>query len=324
MLSRVADSIYWMSRYVERAENIARIINVNLQLGLEAERGGATGAGRHWAPVINTLEDEELYYELHDAANSEDVPHYMTFEDRNPNSILSCYAFARENARTVREQISSEMWEHINKLHLFMQSNRAHSAFSANPYEFYRSLIEGSYLFQGITDATLARGEGRDFIRFGKYIERADYTSRILDVKYHILLPSGERVGGTVDVIQWMAVLSSCSALEAYRKEYVGQLAPWKVAEFLVLDENFPRSIEHCVSEADRALHDISDVYRAPFSNEAERLSGALRYDLAYSTVALIFQRGLHEFLDDIQLRLIAVGEAMHAQYCRGPGGESR
>jgi uncharacterized alpha-E superfamily protein len=311
-----------MSRYVERAENTARILNVNLQLGLDAETRTVDGSGRHWSPIINTLEDHELYYSIHAEATADDVSDYMTFAEENPNSIRSCLAFARENARTVREQTSPEMWEQLNKLYLFMNSDQARQLFAANPYEFYRGLIEGSYLFQGITDTTMPLGEGQDFIRVGKFIERADYTSRILDMKYHILLPSGERVGGAVDIIQWMAVLNSCSASEAYRRHYVDQIAPWKVAEFLVINEAFPRSILFCVAGLDRALHDISGAHTAPFTNEAERLSGTLRYQLAYSTVATIFADGLHEFLDGIQLNLIEIAKAIQEQYCEVPSNK--
>ncbi|MGF1657013.1 MAG: alpha-E domain-containing protein [Verrucomicrobiales bacterium] len=316
LLSRVASSIYWLSRYIERAENNARIINVNLQLALEAETGGERGVGAHWTPVINTLEDQERFYSLHPVANGETVCNYMTFAEDNPNSIVNCLAFARENARTVREQISTEMWEQINKMHLFMRSPEARQLLANSPYDFYRHVIEGSYLFQGVTDTTMNRTEGYAFMRFGRYLERADYTSRILDVKYHILLPRGELVGGTVDIIQWMAVLSSCSAAEAYRKAYAGPIAPWKVAEFLALHPDFPRSLLFCVTALDRALHSISGEKSEAFSSEAERCSGALRYRLTYSTIKQIFRVGLHEFLDELQLRLIEIGEAAHTLYC--------
>jgi uncharacterized alpha-E superfamily protein len=315
MLSRVADSIYWMSRYVERAENNARICHVNMHLAMDADIRDGDDPNRYWTPVINTLEDQELFYSLNKVATEASVIDYMTFMEENPNSIISCLSFARENARTVREQISSEMWEQINELYLFIHSSEAKEMLGSNPYKFYHSLIEGSYLFQGITDTTMAQGEGYDFIRFGKFIERGDYTSRILDVKYHLLLPSGEFVGGNVDAIQWMALLSSCSALEAYRKLYVGQIAPWKVAEFLALNDFFPRSILFCVTAMDDALHSISGG-QARFNNEAERLSGALRHFLAYSRVNDVVRKGLHEFLDQIQLRLGEIAEATMEIYC--------
>ncbi len=317
MLSRVADSIYWMSRYIERAENNARILNVNMQFALDAEIREGDDPDRYWAPVINTLEDQERFFKKHDRASQMTVFEYMIFAEDNPNSIISCLSNARENARTVRERISPEMWEQINKIYLFIRSNDARAMLEANPYGFFRTIAEGSYLFQGITQNTMVQGEGYDFIRFGKFIERGDYTSRILDVKYHLLLPSGESVGGTVDTLQWMALLRTCSALEAYRQIYFGQIAPWKVAEFLILNENFPRSILFSVASLDDALHKISGGGAGRFSNEAERLSGSLRYFLFYSQIDQIIRNGLHEFLDQIQLRLIEIAEAAHSVYCR-------
>ena len=194
---------------------------------------------------------------------------------KNPNSISSCLTLARENARTTREQMSSEMWEQINRLYLFVHSDSGRELLRVSPYEFFKHIVVGSHLFQGITDATMTHGEGWDFIRIGKLLERADCSSRILDVKYHILLPSGEQVGGNVDTIQWMAVLKSCSALEAYRKIYVDQVAPWKVAEFIITHAEFPRSIRFSVDSLDSALHRISGSSEAKYANEVGALVGA-------------------------------------------------
>ena len=316
MLSRVADSLYWMSRYMERAENDARILDVNLQLLLDL--GGEADAMEHWAPVIATLEETDLFDSLYDAADENSVTDFLTLQRKNPNSILSCLTLARENARTTREQISSEMWEQINRLYLFVQSEGAQRLLASSPHEFFMRVIFGSHLFQGVTDATMTHGEGWDFIRIGRLLERADSTSRILDVKYHILLPSGENVGGNVDTIQWMAVLKSVSALEAYCKLYVGQVAPWKVAEFLITHREFPRSIRYCIDSLDEALHRISGVDESLYANEAERLSGRLRSDVNFVTIGEIFEFGLHEYLTSIQERLVEVNDAMYATYCAG------
>ena len=243
MLSRVADSLYWMSRYMERAENDARILDVNLQLLLDL--GGEADAMQHWAPVIASLEETNTFDSLYETADEASVTEFLTLQRENPSSIISCLSRARENARTTREQISSEMWEEINRLYLFVQSDAASGMFLTSPHEFFKRVITGSHLFQGVTDSTMTHGEGWDFIRIGTLIERADCTSRILDMKYHILLPSGEDVGGNVDTIQWMGVLKSCSGLEAYCKLYVSQVAPWKVAEFLITHQEFPRSIRY-------------------------------------------------------------------------------
>ncbi|MBS0660853.1 MAG: alpha-E domain-containing protein [Verrucomicrobia bacterium] len=319
MLCRVADSLFWMSRYFERAENNARMLDVNLQLLLDFDPHGLpTTPDQEWRSVIATLDDQEAFGKLRGEATAESVIDYVTFERENPNSILSSVHRARENARSVREQISSEMWERLNELYLFLNDVGARARCQAGPHQFLRHIVDQSHQFIGTTDATMAHGEGWDFIQCGKMIERADRTSRILDIKYHILLPNGERVGGNIDNIQWMAVLRSCSAMEAYLKLYVGEVAPWKVAEFLILNDLFPRSIRFCVQRLDNAIHRITGVDENRFSNEAERLSGKLRSELNYTTTTDIFQTGLHQYLDGTQLRLIEITQALQEEYFDG------
>ena len=316
MLSRVADSLYWMSRYIERAENNARIADVNLQMLLDLTNPKEADPAQAWDPIISSLEENELFDSLYEKPDGKAVIDFVSLQKKNPNSIYSCLTNARENARTTSEQISSEMWEQINRLYLFVKSDTAKKLVRNSPYEFFKRIILGSHLFQGITDATMTHGEGWDFIRIGRLLERADCTSRILDVKYHILLPSGEKVGGNVDTIQWMSVLRSCSALEAYRKIYVGQVAPWRVAEFIITHSAFPRSIRFSVDCFDAALHHISGSADTKYANEAERLSGRLRSDLDYITIGDIFKFGLHEYLESIQERLVEISNAMQASYC--------
>jgi uncharacterized alpha-E superfamily protein len=316
MLSRVAESLYWMSRYIERAENNARIAEVNLQLLLDLTSQPELDPQQLWDPIISSLEENDLFDSLYKEPDGRAAIDFVALQKKSRNSIYSCISQARENARTTREQISSEMWEQINRLYLFVTGDNARKLLRASPYEFFRRIIAGSHLFQGISDATMTHGEGWDFIRIGKLLERADCTSRILDVKYHILLPSGERVGGNVDTIQWMAVLRSCSALEAYRKAYVDQVAPWKVAEFLIIHPDFPRSIRYSVDCLDTALHRISGAADTHYTNEAERLSGRLRSDLDFITIGDIFKFGLHEYLETVQKRLVEVSNAMHEFYC--------
>jgi uncharacterized alpha-E superfamily protein len=316
MLSRVADSCYWLSRYIERAENNARLLTVNMELMLDLEDPDATSVRRHWEPVLATLEDKELFTKLHDQITGDDVMEFVTFERKNPNSIFSCIVSARENARTVREQISSEMWEQVNKLYLYLLSDEARSDYQNTPHDFFNSVTEGSHLFQGITDATMTHGEGWDFLQVGKFLERADSTSRVLDVKYHILLPLGERVGGNVDLTQWMAVLRSCSAFEAYLKIHVGNVSAPKVAEFLILNPAFPRSIRYCVGNLDRAIHRIGGSGIFGFLNEAERLSGVLAASMNFSTIDMVFLQGLHEYLDSTQKCLVDISTALSSTYC--------
>ncbi len=316
MLSRVAESCYWLSRYIERAETNARLLNVNMELMLDLEDPNSGSVRRHWEPILATLEDQELFNKLYESIDADSVMEFVTFEKKNPNSVMSCISTARENARTVREQISSEMWEQINKIYLYLRSPQARADYRHTPHDFYSSVISGSHLFQGITDATMSHDEGWDFIQVGKFLERADSTSRVLDVKYHILLPSGERVGGNVDITQWMAVLRSCSALEAYLKIHVGDVSAWKTADFLILHPTFPRSIRYSVANLDHAIHRISGGGIFGFRNEAERLSGMLRASIDYSTIEMVFEKGLHEYLDRTQLRLTEIAEALSKTYC--------
>jgi uncharacterized alpha-E superfamily protein len=316
MLARVADSLYWLARYIERAENTARILDVNLQLTLDSDQAGPDAEARDWQPIIATLEDQKRFHSLYAVISGDAVCEFVTFAQENENSIVCCVARARENARTVREYISSEMWERINGLYLWLNSATARQLFEGSAIDFYRQVVDFSHQFHGTTDATLTHGEGWNFLQIGKYLERADAASRILDLKYHILLPGDEQVGGNLDTVQWQAVLKSCSAFEAYRKIHTGQVTPWTVAEFILLHEDFPRSVRFSTERLDRALHDISGSDQDHYSNEAERLSGRLCSDLRYAAIGEILRAGLHEYLDGIQRRLSEISVAMRWEYC--------
>ena len=316
MLSRAGDSTYWMGRYIERAENNARLLDVNVQMLLDFENRGVETERQFWGPILSTLEDTELFNHLHEEFTAAAVLDYVTFERRNPNSINSCINHARENARAVRDQISSEMWEQINALWLYFRDTSAGRDFRANSHEFYDKVTFASQLIQGVTDATMTHSEAWRFVQAGKFIERADSTTRILDLKYHILLPSGEQVGGNVDISQWMSVLRSCSGMEAYLKIRQGDVTPWGVASFLVCHAEFPRSIRFCVDRLDEVLHLISATEEGRFRNEPERLSGLLRSQLDYATPYSIFHYGLHEYLDGVQEQLINLDVAFHRTYC--------
>ncbi|MCC6579652.1 MAG: alpha-E domain-containing protein [Phycisphaeraceae bacterium] len=324
MLSRVANAIYWMSRYVERAESIARFIDVNLNLMLdlpgtpmnhgtaEGLTGGLTGggAGGQWGPLIDVGGDREAFFLKYDAATEANVRQFLTFDRDNPNSILSCLWHARENARSVREAISSEMWEQLNMAHLMIRDARAPACAQNDPHDFYASVKIASHLFCGLTDTTMSRNESWHFARMGRLIERADKTSRILDVKYFILLPTPDYVGTPYDSIQWSALLKSASALEMYRKQY-RVLTPEKVVEFMVLDRQFPRAMRHCVNGAEQSLHEITGTPTGAFRNAAEQRLGRLLAELDYAGVEDLIAGGLHERLDRFQLQLNNVGDAI-------------
>ncbi|MFM1770234.1 MAG: hypothetical protein RJA22_2763 [Verrucomicrobiota bacterium] len=304
MLSRVADSIYWMSRYVERAENVARFIDVNLQLMLDAP----SGESQQWAPLVNTTGDHEEFARRWGEGTQERVIHFLTFDEQNPNSILSCVRAARENARTVREIISSEMWLQLNTFYLKVtEAARNQAAALANPHEFFTGIKNNNHLFNGITAATMTHGEPWHFFHMGRMLERADKTSRILDVKYFLLLRSASDVGTPFDDIQWAAVLRSASAFEMYRKKH-GRIAPRGVVEFLLLDREFPRAIHFSLLAARDSLHRLTGTPLGTFRHAPEKLLGILCSDLAFTGVDEIIHGGLHEYLDDLQTRMNQVG----------------
>src|SRR6266446_3896706 len=204
MLSRVAESIYWMSRYVERAENVARFIDVNLQLMLDSSFGQLE---QQWKPLVSTTGDNEAFEKRYGEASQPNVIRFLTFDAENPNSILSCLRTARENARTVREIISSEMWLQLNKFFLMVTSAATDGEYLNSHLEFFAEVKNASHLFTGITDATMTHGEAWHFSHLGRMLERADKTSRILDVKYYIILRSTSDVGTPFDGSQWSSRL---------------------------------------------------------------------------------------------------------------------
>nr|WP_290222075.1 alpha-E domain-containing protein [Trichocoleus desertorum] len=310
MLSRVADSIYWLNRYVERAENVARFIEVNLNLLLDSP----AGVTQQWEPLILTTGDLPLFQQRYGEATADNVMRFLTFDRHYPNSILSCLSAARENARSVREVISSEMWQQLNAFY-FMVKEAAETDSLPEWQDFFAEVKMSSHLFVGIMDATMTHGEGWHFGQIGRLLERADKTARILDVKYFILLPSAKDVGTTLDELQWMALLKSASAYEMYRKRQRHRINPTAVAEFLVLDREFPRSIQFCVLQAERSLHRITGTPTGTWSNPAERAVGRLRSELGYLTIDDIIEAGLHEFLDKIQRQLNDIGEKVFSTF---------
>jgi uncharacterized alpha-E superfamily protein len=304
MLSRVAESMYWMARYVERAENVARIMDANYHMILDLP----SGVGEQWEPLVVTTGDEELFKEFYDDFNEENVVHFLTFDTRNPNSVLSCLQMARENARSVREWISSEMWQQVNTFYLLVKEASRKGRGLELPHEFFVEVMSASHLFAGLSQNTMTHNEGWQFARLGRMLERADKTARIIDVKYFILLPSVEYVGTPFDHILWGSILRSASAFEMYRKDY-GQIVPDQIIEFLVLDAEFPRAIHHCMVIAELSLRNISGTTRGRFTNRAEKELGRLLADIDYTTIDDIKMIGLHEFIDNLQTNLNRVSD---------------
>jgi uncharacterized alpha-E superfamily protein len=310
MLSRVADAIYWMARYIERAENLARFIDVTLNLELDQP----LEKGTNWEPLVRVTGDNDLFAERYGEATKDNVICFLTFDREYPNSIISALTAARENARTVREVISSETWEHVNEFyHLVRDASFNDSAVRA-PSEFFDQVKRCGHLFNGVTDATMSHGVGWNFLNVGRMLERADKTSRILDVKYFTLLPKITDVGTMIDDLQWSAVLRSVSGFEMYRKRY-RLLTIERVVEFLLLDRAFPRAVQWCLIEADKSLHAITGTPQGAFSNAAEQQCGRLRSYLAYTAVRDIIQQGMHEFIDFLQTQINEVGDAIFETY---------
>ena len=317
MLSRVADSIYWMNRYIERAENVARFVHVNLHLELDLPAFDAEGGEinrSQWQPLIWTTGDEKLFLARYKEMTRENVIHFLTFDEENPNSIISCVKYGRENARSIREVISSEMWITLNRFYLMMRDPLAKQKAADDAHTFYTDVKSACAQFIGETIGTMSHGEGWHFGRIGRLLERADKTSRILDVKYYILLPNVEDVGMPIDMIQWAALLKSASALEMYRKQHPG-ITPKRVSQFLLMDRDFPRAVLFCLDTAEESLRAITGTAQGTFSNPAEQHLGRLVADITYANIDEIIKKGLHEYVDSLQNRLNQIDDAIYKTF---------
>ena len=291
MLSRVADRIFWMSRQMERAENTARILGVTSNLVLF---GTDEVQERNLLAPLSITDTEELYRQQHGELTLPELIAFMALDEKNPSSIYSCLKWARENAHAVRWQITSEMWETLNATWLEMRAIPRNRVTGAGATEFFDWVKERSHLFRGVTYGTIVRGEAFNFSRLGTFLERADNTARILDVKYHILLPSVADVGGALDYYQWTALLRSVSSFETYRTLYRDQILPIKVAELLILERRMPRSLAACLEQITIALGRITGKQDAP----AKRLASELNARLTHAHIEEIFSSGLHEYLE--------------------------
>lgn len=306
MLSRVAESIFWMSRYIERAENIARFIDVNLRLVLDTPMD----INLQWEPLIQITADEQLFSSQYSSPNQKNVLNFLIFNLKNSNSITSCVSKARDNARTVREVITTEMWLCINEFYLFLLSPRSRTEAFSSPNSFLTKVKNYSQLLIGLAESTVVHNEGWHFIRMGHLLERADKTSRSLDMKYFILLPEVDYMGTAYDTLQWAALLKSVSALDVYRKRY-HQITPSNVVRFLFFQSDFPRSVKYCLRECDASLHAVTMTPPGSYSNLAERQLGMLRAEIEYADVNEIVQVGLHEYIDAFQLKLNKLGDTI-------------
>ncbi len=291
MLSRVADRIYWMSRQIERAENMARILGVTSNMVLFGTK--ETREQNLLAPLTIT-DCAERYFEQKKPVTLQGLVDFLALDPDNPSSIYSCLRSARENGHAVRWQITSEMWESLNTTWLEMRRVRRSEIAGAGATKFFDWVKDRSHLFRGVTYGTIMRGDAFNFSRLGTFLERADNTARILDVKYHVHLPSIKDVGGALDHYQWTALLRSVSSFETYQALYRDQVLPINVAQLLILERRMPRSLAACFDQVTQAMERIEGHDRA-----AKRLASELHARLTNADIEEIFKDGLHEYLTE-------------------------
>ena len=311
LLSRTADSLYWTARYIERAENTARLLEAATRLS--NVRTGEDVRSNEWESAVLATGMETLFAERYGEASARTVVDFLAFSEANPSSIRSCLEAARANARSVRTALTIEMWETVNAAWLELKRYRTFGQSRAELLEFLRFVKQVALSVDGIAHRTMLRTDGFSFFQLGGYIERADNTARILDVKYHVLLPKGDRVGGGLDYFQWTSILRSVSALTAYHWVYRESLKPWLVADLLILNETMPRSLASCYGNINRYLDSLSKAYGR--QGKAQRLARAIHADFRNRDIDSIFQSGLHEYVEEFIGRNNELGATIAKQY---------
>ncbi len=308
MLSRVAHCLYWMSRYLERAEHTARLLDVNLREMLDQT---PAAAAQRWKELLTSLRRPALADGWDDSYR---ITEALTFDLTNNGSIRFCITAARDNARQVREQISSEMWEQLNGLFLTVNRATMEEVWQSTPHDFFKTVKQGAHLFQGITDATMSHGEGWQFIQVGRYVERAAATAALLAV--HLpLFWEAQRSGASMDDLEWVGLLKSCTAFEAYCKVYTATMNPERITEFLLLSPEFPRSVRFVAGMLQNSLQAIARATGSRGASRADRLAGRLRAALDYAQVDEIMADDIHEYLTNIQALCTQIHSALYQTY---------
>jgi uncharacterized alpha-E superfamily protein len=307
MISRVAEQCFWMSRYLERAESTARILEVNQTLLLDF----IVPLEQQWNPLLII----SGIHEYPGSPDGESVQYYLTWELGNPISIASSLSAARENARIIREVISADMWERINYYYLWIQTPAAQALYDRNRSDFYNQIKRINQLVLGISEGTMSHGETWEFYLLGKYLERTSQTARILDVKYHLLLPTPDLVGTPIDTAHWTAILTSCSGYEPFLKKRLMGEPGYSVADFLIFDPIFPRSVRFCLNQCKQAVHAISGRPSTQPGNEVEHALDSLLRWLNLVKIDDFVRAGLHQELTSVINRIHEVGDAIHRTY---------
>jgi uncharacterized alpha-E superfamily protein len=307
MLSRIADSLFWIGRYMERADNTARILDVNYHMLLEQPPDTYK---LRWDPLITITGERTRFYKRYEEANAQAAFDFLGYSEDNPNSIGQCIICARENARTIRDRISRELWEDINAL--YHKINKLRDC-GEDLSRFCDAVKRGGHRFHGVCNATLSRDEGWHFLQAGCALERAEMTARILDVHYHQLL-EGPQILNEARSHAWMAVLKSVAAYEFYKRQYT-LIEPHKVAELLLLDARHPRSVRFNLGILQNSLYSISGSVPGTYANEAERLTSRAHERLTYDSIDEIFSSGLHNFLEDLLETCRTIGAEITQTY---------
>lgn len=294
MLGRTAANLFWMSRYVERAENIARLLDVGYRMSL-TERSEDGGSSDHLMSMLQAAEMDEGFANKHEAIDVNSVAHYMLFDTDNPSSVMSCLLFARTNARSVRASITTDMWESLNATWLELSQIQPRQVLGNRLPGFLQWIKQSSNQFRGALLGTILRDDGFAFAQAGNFIERADNTARILDVKYYVLLPRAAMVGGEVDIQQWTMILRAASAHRAYRHVYHDRYRAWNIADFLIFRKEMPRSLAFCVTSVSAMLGMLEQLYGEPSRCHDDAIK--LAQLLTAGDMDKVFAEGLHEYL---------------------------
>jgi uncharacterized alpha-E superfamily protein len=308
MLSRGAESLYWMSRYLERAEHTARLIDVDFQLRLD--QSPEAGAGRWWR-LLDALQAPRPEDGKLDATT---LTHILTLDRTNSSSIISCVASARENLRQVREQCSSAMWEQLNRLYLQVNSTASGEAWLLHSSVFFKAVREGAHLFQGLTDSTMSHGEGWQYIQLGRYVERTDAVARLIGTYFSRLPYAPDQAVESEEYLEWVGLLKSCAAFEAYCKKHTAELRPQRVAEFLLLNPEFPHSVRFSVDKVHAALRAIAELTERK-AEQPVRLAGRLSATLGFSQIDEVMAAGANAYVDSVRQQCSQAHGAIHQIY---------
>ncbi len=311
LLSRVAESLFWMGRYVERAENTARLLDVTYHGRLEPQQFDVAGATNTWEALVATLGLADEYEKRHDEVTELNVIEFLTVDRQNGSSIVSALASARENARSVRDFLSSETWVATNRLYHATAQRNLHLILADGLYDFCDTIRQGTQLFHGTAENTSLHDEGWFWLRSGVLMERSDMITRIVDSKYHILMSSLDDVGGALDRHQWAALLRSVSGYEAFRRTHAEGVESVSTIGFLLLDEQFPRSLRASVDSLHDAIERATEGAEPRLRNPAMRRITQLRNQLRYETAETLVGSGLHEFLRTTQGTIAAMSLAV-------------